>query len=557
MSILGQFAAPVGAMLAQSTKMETIGMNIANLNTGGYKRTETNFSTMLAQTYDHNRDIGGVRAISRSMISQQGNIMSTASNYDLAINGRGFFLLNSEVDGSGTEYYGRDGMFEQKLGDEITTTVNGNSVTTHEGYLVDKNGYYLQGWSVNDDLETFPTDESTLGSIRIDPEAFTVEATPTSEASLGINIPGDAAPNYNESTFIKAYDSNGDFQTYQVRFTNYVLGTGSTSSTPTWDLPAGAAVAYSEDIDISLQNTQGFPQTVTTRLTKTAADTWELRVFENGTELDVDGTADGTANAVPVTFDPLTGAITAPAAPISVATQQDNGTTFDLDLSSLTQTGAGAAIVQTSITTDGVPSQGIDNNWTMEVLRSGNALEIDTDATPTRLQLVFDGSGKLTSPTSVSIPADGPGPAFSLDISDITNFASGQVYETYYDYNGNSDARLTNFSFNSKGEMIGSFSDATSRPIYKLPLTTFTNPDGLEPVNGNVYKLDPNAGEKVIRTAGADGAGTFSPNARELSNVDLADEFSKMIITQNAYNTASTVVKTVDEMTEVARDLKA
>jgi flagellar hook protein FlgE len=554
MSILGQFAAPVAAMMAQSTKMESISTNIANLNTGGYKRTETNFSTLVAQTYGSNNDIGGVRAISKSMISQQGNLKASDSNYDVAINGSGFFVLNTQVDGNGTTLYGRDGTLEQKLGEEISITVNGQTVQSYEGFLVDKNGYYLQGWPVNADGETFPTDEASLQSIRIDPEAFTSNGEASTTASIGLNLPSDSANNYNESTFIKAYNSSGDLVDYQLRFTNQVLGTNTTTVTPTWNIPASAAVGYTESEDLTIYNTEGFEQTVTMTWTKTAADTWNLEAYEGSTAIDIDGTSDGTANPVSVTFDPITGAITAPTS-VSVATQATNGATFTFDMANLTQL-AGATISQTSTTIDGVAAQQIDNNWTLEVFESnGTALTIDTDTTPTRLQLTFTGDGTLSTPTSLTIP--GSAGSLALDISDITNYASGTLVEDYYEYDGRSDARLTGFQFDDSGEIIGQFSDATQRPIYKLPLATFTNPDGLDPINGNVYRYDPLAGTPVIRTASGQGAGTFVPNALELSNVELADEFTKMIVTQNAYNTASTVIKTVDEMTEVARDLKA
>jgi flagellar hook protein FlgE len=59
-----------------------------------------------------------------------------------------------------------------------------------------------------------------------------------------------------------------------------------------------------------------------------------------------------------------------------------------------------------------------------------------------------------------------------------------------------------------------------------------------------------------VVAAYSEGAGSFMPNSRELSNVDIAQEFSTMIMTQNAYNSSAQVFKTVDEMIQVARDLK-
>lgn len=555
MSILGSFASSVGGMMAQSKKMQSISLNIANLNTGGYKRLDTNFSTLLSQSYGHNNDIGGVRGITRTMISQQGNIQSSDSNLDVAINGGGFFMLNSQLDGSGTSYYGRDGSLSTALGPEITVISNGVSSTSNEGYLVDKNGYYVQGWPVNSDQKTFPTDQSSLQSIRIDPEAFTANGEATTTATLGLNLPSDAPPNYNESTFISAYDSSGVLKTYQMKFTNLILGQGTTTASPTWNLPSAAAVAYTETNSITVRNTEGFDQDLNLKWTKTGADTWDLEVLEGSTALDVDGTLDGTANPISVTFDPLSvpaGAIITPTS-LNVASLQTKGATFALDLATITQANLGAAITQTSFTENGVGASQLANNWTVEISEAGSALTIDTDATPTKLQLTFDSGAALTNPLTINVP--GAGGTFSLDISKMTNYASGQIVEGSYEYNGRSDARLVGMEFNQKGEIIGRFSDSTQRPIYKLPLATFVNPDGLEAVNGNVYLHDPLAGDMTVRTANGQGAGVFVPNARELSNVDMADEFSKMIVTQNAYNTASTAFKTIDEMTEVVRDL--
>lgn len=555
MSLLGLFATPVGAMLAQSKKIQTIGTNIANVNTGGYKRLETNFATLTGRSYDNNNDIGGVRGISRSLVTQQGAIQSSNSNFDLAIAGQGFFVLNNTVDGSGETFYGRDGAFQQGLGEDVTFNINGGSVTTRAGYLADKNGYFVQGWPVNADFETF--NQGTLESIRIDPEAYTVQGESTTAASLSLNLPSDAGTNTTESTFIKAYDGNGNLETYQLQFTNYTLGSASANAAPQWNLPSAVANGYSETNTLTVYDSNGFDDNVNLTWTKTGADTWEISADQGGTAIDIDGTNDGTANPVTVTFDPVTGAITAPVPNISITTPGSANTTFALNLAGMTQNNVGASITNSNVTTiDGTAAQGLDNEWTLEVFdSSGNQIALDADADPNRLTINFNEDGSLASPLSVNIASAAA--TFALDISEFTQFASGQIVEGDFDFNGRSNARLRDFYFNADGVMIGRFSDATQRPLYKLPLATFTNANALEATNGNVYRYDPNAGEEVLREAGGQGAGSFLPNSREISNVVVEDEFTAMIITQNAYNTASTVVQTIDEMTEVARDLKA
>ncbi len=562
MSLLGQFAAPVGAMLAQSKAMEVIGMNIANLNTGGYKRSETNFYTMLANSYDHNQDIGGVRGVSRSLIDQQGQLLGSDSNLDVAINGNGFFVLNSQLDGNGSTYYGRDGMLGMALGAEFTTVVNGNTVTSHEGYVVDKNGYYVQGWPVNADQETFPTDEASLGPMRIDPEAFTANGEATTTAAIGMNVPSDASVGYSESTFIKTFDANGDSKTFQMRWTNIVLGGHTQTMTPNWQLPGGQAAAYSESNTVTAYNSRGYEKDFEVAWTKSAtANEWELQISEGTTAQSIDTSGDGTPTSLTVTFDPTTGLLTSTPTSVTLQGTADYDEAFTFDLSSMTQPPATVgAITQTSIANDGTLAAAEKNKYSLEVLEDGTPLNIDTasgDTTPTVMTVTFDGSGQIQTPINLTIAGTAASaPTFTLDLQKVTNYASGQLVEGSYDFNGRSNARLDHVTFNASGEMIGHFADATTRPIYKLPLATFTNPNSLDPINGNVYTLSGTSSAAVIRTAGGHGAGQFVPNAREISNVDMADEFTSMILTQKAYNMGSTVFKSVDEMSQVARDLK-
>jgi flagellar hook protein FlgE len=152
--------------------------------------------------------------------------------------------------------------------------------------------------------------------------------------------------------------------------------------------------------------------------------------------------------------------------------------------------------------------------------------------------------------------ADGATSSFDLDISTFTQF--GDDFLTYdINNNGLSKSNMIDFSFDAKGHVLGKFDDATERVIYKLPLSQFTNPNGLEIMNGMVFKESFNSGAAQTVAADLTGAASFSPFALELSNVDITSEFTKMMMVQNAYNSNATVFKTVDEMVMVARDLKA
>ena len=122
MTIYSNFSIPTLGMMAQSTALSNIGNNIANATTGGFKRTDTNFSTLLSSSLDKQSDLGGIAPKNLNRISQSGNIVTSDRDLDLAINGQGFFILNSDVSGSGQEYYGRDGSFDIAAVNDITVT---------------------------------------------------------------------------------------------------------------------------------------------------------------------------------------------------------------------------------------------------------------------------------------------------------------------------------------------------------------------------------------------------------------------------------------------------
>ena len=114
MAMYGALTSPSLAMLTQSSAFGTISQNITNINTGGYKSSTTRFETVLASSYDSNSDVGGVKSYRVNNIEQQGGILSSTNPNDVAINGQGFFVLNSLQDGTGDTFYSRDGAFQLK-----------------------------------------------------------------------------------------------------------------------------------------------------------------------------------------------------------------------------------------------------------------------------------------------------------------------------------------------------------------------------------------------------------------------------------------------------------
>jgi flagellar hook protein FlgE len=100
------------------------------------------------------------------------------------------------------------------------------------------------------------------------------------------------------------------------------------------------------------------------------------------------------------------------------------------------------------------------------------------------------------------------------------------------------------------GILTAQFSNGRSRALYQIPLATFLNPNGLLPDRGGVFRNTLASGLYNINEANAAGAGRIESNVLEASNVDLAAEFTSMIVTQRAYSASSKIITTADEMLE-------
>ena len=92
--------------------------------------------------------------------------------------------------------------------------------------------------------------------------------------------------------------------------------------------------------------------------------------------------------------------------------------------------------------------------------------------------------------------------------------------------------------------------------MFKLPIATFPNPDGLAPVSGNAYQLTDASGTATILEAKTGGAGSIASNSVEASTVDLAKEFSDLITTQRAYSAATRIITTADQMLQELMQIK-
>lgn len=626
MAMYGAFSTAMMGMMSQSTALNNIGNNIANVSTGGFKRTDTLFSTVLSQTTNHVSDLGGVNPMSMQRIDQGGSIISSSRNLDAAISGHGLFVLNTKLDGTGETFYTRDGSFATVKGADIQVLADDgvSTITSQEAYMVDKNGYYVMAWQPQTD-GSFNT-SGPMSAMRVDAYAFQQNAVTTTEARLDMNLPAGAAPGTQHLYGTKVYDSSGAEQAVTLEF---IKGTADNTwtVTPTWIDPNAAQVdtvtfgGTAEEGDLYSINVGGTAVTYEAIDGDSLSDIRDKLIglvnFNASTSALVTATADGdgitlTANTIgaPFTLDAtVVQGLSSVAQADTVTLAGDivdgdeysvtiNGTTFtvtadglstlttlrdnlltqindDPTISSLvTATNNGLDGIDIVSNTPGAAAYTLDT----ATFENGGAIASSfaitnvaptyaalTDNTVTTASnfrgetstLVFDSSANLVSPTSVAIDAAWTTGTVtsSIDISTFTQF-EGAFSPFNYWQNGYGSGQLQDFTFDAQGQVQGQFTNTQTRALYRVGLAVFANIDGLQSVSGNLFQESNMSGTATLIAPGEHGFGSISGNAREMSNVDVAAEFTRMIVTQQAYNSSATIFRTVDEMTVTARDLK-
>lgn len=129
----------------------------------------------------------------------------------------------------------------------------------------------------------------------------------------------------------------------------------------------------------------------------------------------------------------------------------------------------------------------------------------------------------------------------------LTNL-SGDFLTNYINQDGAKFGSYTGVSISEDGVVTALFDNGETRPIAILPLATFANADGMEALTGNTWIETDASGQAMLRQAGTNGAGEITAYSVESSNVDLATEFSNMIVTQRAYSAGTKIITTADEM---------
>jgi flagellar hook protein FlgE len=247
-------------------------------------------------------------------------------------------------------------------------------------------------------------------------------------------------------------------------------------------------------------------------------------------------------------------------------------TTSSLLAGNLDSTAATPTTVQKSITmydSQGNPhalnytftKTGADT-WDMSVL-NGTTPVVFTDSSgnplggsPTTQTIQFDSSGTMTSPSSPAglyfdpgMGASWPGPV-DVDLSGVTQYSGDSTVQAKTPVTGGGAAMgtLQSFSLGDDGMITGVYSNGQRQKIGQLALATFANPAGLTKAGNSSYRVGDNSGDPQVGTAGSGGRGSLTAGALEMSNVDLSQEFTGLIIAQRGFQANSKVITTSDQI---------
>ncbi len=171
-----------------------------------------------------------------------------------------------------------------------------------------------------------------------------------------------------------------------------------------------------------------------------------------------------------------------------------------------------------------------DNGQFVTTGEPSERLSINLDATPEQ-------GGGVETPFTLEV-----------DLSRLTQFTTTLSEVQLRDQDGFEAGTLRDFSIGENGLVTGIFSNGLSRTIAQVPIARFANPNGLDEQGGSMYTASTNSGVPQIGVAGTFGRGSLASGVLEESNVDLAEQFTDLIIGQRAFQANARTITVSDEM---------
>ncbi|MGK9367392.1 flagellar hook protein FlgE [Melioribacter sp. Ez-97] len=290
-----------------------------------------------------------------------------------------------------------------------------------------------------------------------------------------------------------------------------------------------------------------------------------------------------------LTFDALTGVCTNDQIIIQDATEKidyklnfsslsnliaDSNVVTRIDKAEVPEPVLGAVTIFDSLGnphTLSVKFEHVDNNrwsWSVSLPSTSGSLspnaygEIYFDPNG-QIQSVWQAGSQVTSSPPIPKVTFTPASGAEAQIIDI-DFGSGTAGVTQTNLtsqiaalsqNGSASAALSNLNIDQYGNIIGIFSNGNSRTLAQIMVATFKNLNALVSVGDNMYNVAANSGDPRIDTPGENSVTTIQSGALEQSNVDLSEEFTKMIISQRGFQANARVITTADNLLQEITNL--
>lgn len=597
MGIFDALNTAVGGLQSQSYALQNISGNIANASTIGYKGIDTTFEDLVAQSSGPTSQVaGGVQALSQQTLTTAGTVSTSTVATNMAINGDGFFSVQKPTSIVDNQPVFNDVTDYTRAGD-FQVNANGN--------LVNGAGYYLMGVTVD------PKTGNPLGSVPtiLQFQNNFVPAQATSALQYAANLPTTPATTASSTAVANSITAKGglnpsDFATNPLIFgspappVNATITGGTvnnqastpvaiTTSTalsgtaPSDSLAAGFAAGDSIVVDgttisfvasgatgneLNVTDNVGALLSKISDITGSTATVSATGAITLGTGTNVNltitgGTTHATAALAGLGF--TGGAVSQPMG--TTGTNTGKGVVTGDDLTAFTSESISGGAV-TAYNSAGTPVN-LQLRWALTSSASGQEtwnLFYQSDSTATGPNAVwtnvgtnftFNSNGALISPSgsgitipNVQVNQQSLGNvALNFTSGALTNFASttGAATVNEIQQNGYAAGQLQSVAINNNGIVVGTFSNGQNLDLAQVTLSHFNGTNYLQALSGEAYAVTEQSGPAI---AGA--SGTISGSALEGSNTDIADEFTKLIVTQQAYSANTKVITTANDMVQ-------
>ena len=558
----------VSGLRSQQTKLNVIGNNVANINTLGYKGQSVGFSDLLSQTISSAGAASGTRGGTNakqiglgSQVSSISTNMSTGSSQytgndtDAALSGAGLFVVQGG--GTGRYQFTRAGNFGVDVDGNLV--VNGLKVCGWNDYSVDLDGnvtYSTQ--SEVTPLNAFGTATKTIATSAVDAAPSSGGLVMGTLSSTGAGSPSTQTITYYTETagVISPATATATFTDDTANLTAAEKTAGAVNKW-NWGVlgasPAAGSIYFDANGKI-ISSLSAVKSSITMGVGVTPASlSLDFSSLKISTATALTAFADGVPVAIPA------GTKTVIVNKQLLAPEATTKATLTGNLDPNTAVGGTGTTTITAYDSLGSAhevkvtfTKNSTGNWSWATSSNdptfgvvgGGTITFNTDGT-----IATGGSGSIAALASNGSSAIN----VAVDFSSIGQYSTstGASSVSVYSRDGYSSGTLQDFSIGTDGIVMGSYSNGQKQSLGEIGLAVFTNPQGLEKIGDNLYTTTVNSGDySGAVEVGTGGAGGLTTGALEMSNVDLASEFSEMMITQRAYQANSKIITTSDSLLE-------